>query len=259
MMRALWTAGSGMRAQQLNIDVIAHNLANVNTTGFKKSRVEFQDLIYETMRGAGTRQGNASAPVGLQVGHGVRPAATQRLFSPGSLQETGNPLDVAIEGAGFFEVELPDGSTAYTRDGSFKLDADGFLVTSDGYLLVPEVMIPPEAEDISIGPDGMISYLLDGEREEGDQITLVTFSNPAGLEAIGRNLYRDTGSTGMVEVGLVPGENCGTLASGYLELANVQVVEEMVSMIVAQRAYEISAKAIQAADEMLGMANNLRR
>lgn len=144
MMRALWTAGSGMRAQQLNIDVIAHNLANVNTTGFKKSRVEFQDLLYETLRAAGAGEGIGGAPVGLQVGHGVRPVATQRLFSPGSLQETGNPLDVAIEGVGFFEVELPDGSTAYTRDGSFKLDADGYLVTSDGYYLVPEIMIPPK-------------------------------------------------------------------------------------------------------------------
>ncbi len=259
MMRALWTAGSGMRAQQLNIDVIAHNLANVNTTGFKKSRVEFQDLLYETLRAAGAGEGIGGAPVGLQVGHGVRPVATQRLFSPGSLQETGNPLDVAIEGVGFFEVELPDGSTAYTRDGSFKLDADGYLVTSDGYYLVPEIMIPPEAQDISIGPDGTITYLLDGEREEGDQITLVTFSNPAGLEAIGRNLYRDSGAAGTMEEGLIPGENCGTLASGYLEMANMQVVEEMVNMIIAQRAYEINAKAIQAADEMLGMANNLRR
>jgi len=259
MMRALWTAGSGMRGQQLNIDVIAHNLANVNTTGFKKSRVEFQDLIYETMRGTGTRQGGLSQPVGIQVGHGVRPAATQRLFSPGSLQETGNPLDLAIEGTGFFEVLLPNGSTAYTRDGSFKLDADGYLVTSDGYLLLPEVAVPPEAREINIGPEGMVSYELDGEREEGDQLTLVTFSNPAGLEAMGRNLYRDTGATGVLETGLIPGEDCGTLAPGYLELSNVQVVEEMVNMIVAQRAYETSAKAIQASDEMLSLANNLRR
>lgn len=259
MMRALWTAGSGMRGQQLNIDIIAHNLANVNTTGYKKSRLEFQDLIYETMRGTGTRRGGLSQPVGIQVGHGVRAAATQRLFSPGSLQETGNPLDVAIEGAGFFEILLPNGSTAYSRDGSFKLDADGYLVTSDGYLLLPEVAVPTEAREINIGPDGVVSYELDGEREEGDQITLVTFSNPAGLEAMGRNLYRDTGATGVLETGLIPGEDCGTLAPGYLELSNVQVVEEMVNMIVAQRAYETSAKAIQASDEMLAMANNLRR
>lgn len=259
MMRALWTAGSGMRAQQLNIDVIAHNLANVNTPGFKKSRVEFQDLFYETIRRGGANQGGATAPLALQVGHGVRPADIQRLYTPGSLQETDNPLDLAIEGPGFFEVKLADGTTAYTRDGSFKLDADGFLVTSDGYRLVPEVSIPPEARDIIISPDGIVSYLVDGEWEEGDQITLVTFSNPAGLEAIGRNLYRDTGAAGEMETGLIPGENCGTLASGCLELANVQVVEEMVNMIVAQRAYEVSAKAIQTADEMLGIVNNLRR
>lgn len=257
MMRALWTAGSGMRGQQLNIDVIAHNLANVNTTAFKKSRVEYQDLIYETLPGTGP--GVSGRPVGIQVGHGVRPAAIQRLISPGSLEETGNPLDLALEGSGFFEVLLPNGSSAYTRDGSFKLDADGYLVTSDGYLLLPEVVIPPGAREINIGPDGMVSYELDGEREEGDQLTLVTFSNPAGLEAMGRNLYRDTGAAGVLETGLIPGEDCGTLSPGYLELSNVQVVEEMVNMIVAQRAYETSAKAIQASDEMLALANNLRR
>jgi flagellar basal-body rod protein FlgG len=259
MMRALWTAGSGMRAQQLNIDVVANNLSNVNTIGFKKSRVEFQDLLYETIRPAGARDGDRAIPVALEVGHGVRPAATLRLFNTGSFQETGNTLDLAIEGLGFFEVELPDGSTAYTRDGSFKVDGDGSLVTSSGNLLLPEIMLPPEATDITVSPDGMVSYKLDGETMEGDLITLVTFSNPAGLEAMGRNLYRDTGSAGEVMMGLIPGEECGTLASGYLELSNVQVVEEMINMIVAQRAYETNAKAIQASDEMLGMANNLRR
>ncbi|MGI6575458.1 MAG: flagellar basal-body rod protein FlgG [bacterium] len=256
MMRALWIAGSGMRAQQLNIDVVSHNLSNVNTTGFKKSRVEFQDLLYETIRPAGTRQG---IPVGLEVGHGVRAAATLRQFSTGSLQETGNPLDLAIEGPGFFALELPDGTIAYTRDGSFKLDADGCLVSSSGYWLQPEVVIPPEATDIAISPDGAVSYLLHGKRVEGDRITLVSFSNPAGLEAAGRNLYRYTEAAGEMMTDLVPGEGCGTLAANYLELSNVQVVEEMINMIVAQRAYEINAKAIQAADEMLGMANNLRR
>lgn len=259
MMRALWTASTGMLAQQLNIDVIANNLSNVNTAGFKKSRVEFQDLIYETLRGAAPAPYGGYVPTNLAVGHGVRPAATQRLFSAGNLQPTQNPLDVAIEGDGFFVVELPDGSVAYTRDGSFKINGDGDLVTSDGYLVLPGINIPPGATDLAIAPDGTISYKLDGETVTGDQITLARFPNPAGLEAIGRNLFRDTGAAGYVEDGLIPGEGCGTLTGGYLEMSNVQVVEEMVNMITAQRAYEINAKAITAADEMLGVANNLRR
>ena len=259
MMRALWSASSGMMAQQLNIDVISHNLSNVNTSGFKKSRLEFQDLLYETIRGATPTTGGGYTPSALMVGHGVRPAASQRIFSPGNLQPTQNPLDVAIEGDGFFVVELPTGEQAYTRDGSFKLDGDGDLVTTDGYLVMPGINIPPGAKEIAIAPDGTLTYELGGESVTGDQITLARFPNPAGLTAIGRNLFLDNEAAGPVEDGLIPGEDCGSLASGYIELSNVQVVEEMVNMITAQRAYEINAKAITAADEMLGVANNLRR
>jgi flagellar basal-body rod protein FlgG len=259
MMRALWSASSGMLAQQLNIDVISHNLSNVNTNGFKKSRLEFQDLLYETIRGASPTADGGYVPSDLSVGHGVRPSATLRIFSTGNLQLTQNPLDVAIEGDGFFVVELPSGEEAYTRDGSFKLDADGDLVTTDGYLVMPGINIPPGAKSIVIAADGTISYELVGDAVTGDQITLAQFPNPAGLRALGRNLFLATEAAGPVEDGLIPGEDCGSLASGYIELSNVQVVEEMVNMITAQRAYEINAKAITAADEMLGVANNLRR
>lgn len=259
MMRALWSASSGMLAQQLNIDVISHNLSNVNTNGFKKSRLEFQDLLYETIRGASPTADGGYVPSDLSVGHGVRPSATLRILSTGNLQPTQNPLDVAIEGDGFFVVELPSGEEAYTRDGSFKLDADGDLVTTDGYLVMPGINIPPGAKSIVIAADGTISYELAGDAVTGDQITLAQFTNPAGLRALGRNLFLATEAAGPVEDGLIPGEDCGSLASGYIELSNVQVVEEMVNMITAQRAYEINAKAITAADEMLGVANNLRR
>lgn len=260
MIRALWTASTAMLAQQLNIDVISNNLANVNTAGFKKSRLEFQDLLYETIRGASPTALGGYTPVDLAVGHGVRPAATQRLFSVGNLQPTENPLDVAIDGEGFFVVQLADGTQAYTRDGSFKLNADGDLVTTDGYLVEPGINIPPGATEIAIAPDGTVTYKDEnGDMQEAGQITLARFPNPAGLEALGRNLFRATPAAGYVEDGLIPGEGCGALSSGYLEMSNVQVVEEMVNMITAQRAYEISAKAITAADEMLGVANNLRR
>ena len=260
MMRALWTAGSGMKAQQLNIDIISHNLSNVNTNGFKKNRAEFQDLIYETIREAGIQQGNTLTPVGLQVGHGVRPAATQRIFTPGSLHETGNPLDIAIEGKGFFMVDMPDESTAYTRDGSFKLDSEGYLVTTDGYRISGDISVSPDAADIAVSADGIVSYLEDGNWETSGEITLAAFANPAGLEAQGRNLYRETEAVGEVTTAIIPGEDStGVLASGYLELSNVQAVEEMINMIVAQRAYELNSKAIQTSDEMLGMANNLKR
>lgn len=259
MMRALWSASSGMLAQQLNIDLISHNLSNVNTSGFKKSRLEFQDLLYETVRGAVPTPDGGFTPSPLAVGHGVRPSASLRIFSPGNLQATQNPLDVAIEGEGFFVIELPTGEAAYTRDGSFKLNGDCDLVTTDGYLVMPGINIPPGAKEITIAPDGTISYELGGETITGDQITLAMFPNPAALTAIGRNLFLANEAAGYVEDGLIPGEDCGSLASGYIELSNVQVVEEMVNMITAQRAYEINAKAISAADEMLGVANNLRR
>lgn len=253
-MRALWSAASGMKSQQTNIDVIAHNLANVNTAGFKKSRVEFQSLNYQNLREAAPNN-----PSGLQVGLGVRAATNQRIFLPGSLMETGNNLDVAISGAGFFEVLLPDGSSAFSRDGSFKIDANGNLVTTDGYFLVPDITLPERATDVQIANDGTVTYSLHGEQQQAGQITLVNVLNPAGMQAIGRNLYSYNEAAGPLERGLIPGVEAGSLVGGYLEQSNVQIVEEMVSMITAQRAYEINSRAIQASDEMLATANQLRR
>jgi len=270
MMRALWSASSGMQAQQLNVDIISNNLANVNTTGFKKNRAEFKDLIYETLRRPESPDllPGAAAPIGLQVGHGVRPSATARDFSEGNLQPTDNPLDVAIEGPGFFMVERPDGSLAFTRDGSFKLSLDGtdrILTTSNGYYVLDEnesyIIIPEEYTDISISADGMITAVAeDGTVEELGRIGLVKFSNPAGLLAVGNNLYEATEASGepiVKDDDQAPGY--GTLLQGYLEMSNVKVVEEMVNLIVAQRAYEVNTKAVQTADEMLAQANNLRR
>lgn len=262
MMRALWTAASGMIGQQYKIDTTANNLANVNTTGFKKSRVDFQDLLYQTVRYAGTPvTAGAQIPTGIQIGHGVRPVATQRLFTQGTFQQTDNPLDLVIEGDGFFQVLLPDGSIRYTRDGAFKRDSDGRLVTSDGFPLEPEIRIDENALSINIGSDGTVSIQLPGqdEPEEIGKIQLARFVNPAGLKSDGRNLYLPTAASGPPIVGEPGLDGFGNLAQGYLEMSNVQVVEEMVSMIVAQRAYETNSKAIQAADEMLHTANNLRR
>jgi len=262
MMRALWTAASGMIGQQYKIDTTANNLANVNTTGFKKSRVDFQDLLYQTVKYAGTPvTAGAQIPTGIQIGHGVRPVATQRLFTQGTFQQTDNPLDLVIEGDGFFQVLLPDGSVRYTRDGAFKRDSDGRLVTSDGFPLEPEIRIDENALSINIGSDGTVSIQLPGqdEPEEIGKIQLARFVNPAGLKSDGRNLYSATAASGPAIVGEPGLDGFGNLAQGYLEMSNVQVVEEMVSMIVAQRAYETNSKAIQAADEMLQTANNLRR
>ncbi len=261
MMRSLWTAGSGMVAQQLNIDIISNNLANVNTAGFKKSRVDFQDLLYQTIRVAGTPvvQG-AQVPTGIQLGHGVRPVATQKVFGEGEIKQTDNPLDLLIEGDGFFRVMMPDGTVAYTRDGAFKKDGNGTMVTSDGFPLDPLITIPENAVSVSIGTDGTVSFMLaDGTLQNAGPIQLFRFINPAGLSNFGRNLLRETQSSGVAIPGTPGMEGFGTLAQGYLEMSNVQVVEEMVNMIVAQRAYEVNSKAIQAADEMLQTANNLRR
>lgn len=267
MLRALHSASSGMRAQQLNLDTISNNLANVNTTGFKKNRLEFQDLLYRTMREPGqlTREGR-TIPTGIQVGHGVRAAATPVDFSQGSLQETENPLDLAIEGEGFFAIELPDQSIAYTRDGSFKLDAEGYLVTSNGYYVLDEglgsIYIGEDpVNSIGITEDGTISVVFPGDdqAEEVAQIGLTRFPNPAGLEKIGRNLYRPTEAAGFPTEGLPLEEGLGSINQGFIEMSNVQVVVEMVDMITAQRAYELNSKAITTSDEMLQIANNLKR
>lgn len=262
MIRSLWSAATGMQAQTLNIDVISNNLANVSTSGFKKSRADFQDLLYQTLRAPGvSSSADTQVPTGIQVGHGVRPDATQKMFTQGEFQATENELDMAIEGDGFFQILQPNGESAYTRAGSFKIDSDGRVVTSDGFPMEPEITIPTDAVSLSIGTDGTVSVLLANETEgtEIGEIELADFTNPAGLDSIGRNLYRPTASSGDATVG-TPGEDgYGTIAQGYLELSNVSVVDEMVNMIVAQRAYETNSKTIQASDEMLQTATNLRR
>jgi flagellar basal-body rod protein FlgG len=262
MIRSLWTAASGMQAQTLNIDVIANNLSNVNTAGFKRSRAEFQDLLYETMRAPGvTSAGDNQVPTGIQIGHGTRTVATQRLFTQGDFQHTQNDLDIAIEGAGFFQVIQPDGEIAYTRAGNFKIDGEGRIVTPDGYLIEPNITIPVDTLAVAIGTDGTVSIMQPGQPAPVDigNIELAGFVNPAGLDSIGRNLFLLTDASGDAIVGTPGEEGYGTLAQGYLEMSNVSVVDEMVNMITAQRAYEINSKAIQAADDMLQTANNLKR
>ncbi len=262
MMRSLNTAGTGMVAQQFNLDVIANNLANINTTSFKQQRAEFQDLMYQTFKASGVTSGAGTVnPVALQVGLGSTFSANAINFGPGPLQATGNALDVAINGEGFFQIQRADGQLAYTRDGSFKTDANGLLVTSDGYPVIPEITIPSGAIAVNISISGSISGILPGTNEptELGQLQLATFSNPAGMTRIGQNAYIPGGSSGEASV-VNPGEGgAGDLRSRFLEGSNVQVVEEMVRMILAQRAYEINSKAIQTADDMLGQLNQLKR
>jgi flagellar basal-body rod protein FlgG len=260
MIRALWTAATGMETQQTNMDVIANNLANVNSAGFKKSRADFQDILYQTVKIAGASSApGVEIPTGVQVGLGSRVAAVQKIFTTGDIQQSGNDLDLAIEGSGFFQVSMPNGETAYTRAGAFKKDSTGRMVTSDGYPLSPEIVIPDNATQISIGQYGTVEVFLDGESAptEVGTIELTRFSNPAGLSAQGHNLYSETPTTGAPSVG-IPGENgFGSLAQGFLEGSNVNIMEEMVNMIAGQRAYEINSKAIKTADDMLQMTNNL--
>jgi flagellar basal-body rod protein FlgG len=262
MLRALGIAASGMQAQTLNIDVIANNLANVNTPGFKRSRADFQDLLYETIRPAGApaAAGN-QIPTGIQLGHGTRPVATQKIFLQGDYHQTQNDLDLAIEGAGFFAVQQPNGEIGYTRSGSFKMNSEGQIVTSDGFQLLPEITIPQDAVAVSIGTDGTVTGILAGALEPAEigTIELTRFVNPAGLNSIGRNLFLPTSASGAAITGTAGREGIGTITQGYLEMSNVSVVDEMVNMIAAQRAYEINSKAVQAADDMLQMANNLKR
>ncbi|MFQ5691990.1 MAG: flagellar basal-body rod protein FlgG [Nitrospinota bacterium] len=262
MIRALWTAASGMAAQQFNIDIISNNLANVNTVGFKKGRGDFQDLLYQTIRPAGLSSSSGTEiPTGIQIGHGVRPVAVQKLFFTGSFSKTDNPLDLLIEGKGFFSVTLPNGDTAYTRAGSFKLDSKGRVVTSDGYPLEPEITIPSDTTTFTVGSDGTVSALTAGQTTPNEigQITLVNFPNPPGLSAIGRNLYMPTVASGDPVTGTPGEEGLGTIDQGSLEMSNVNVVDEMVNMISSQRAYELNSRVIQAADDMLQIANNVKR
>lgn len=260
MMRSLWTSATGMIAQQLNIDVISNNLANVNTIGFKKSRAEFEDLLYQDQKIAGTEtEGGRRIPTGIQVGMGVRPTTVHKFFTQGDYQNTENPLDMAIEGNGFFQVDV-NGEEAYTRAGAFKLDADGTVVTANGYPLQPEFTVPEETVNIVVTQDGTITALDRGGDELAQaNITLHTFVNPAGLKATGRNLFVPTEASGDPVEG-TPGENnVGTITQGFLEMSNVEIVDEMVNMIVGQRAYEINSKGIQTSDAMLQTATNLKR
>lgn len=263
MMRALWTAATGMKGQQTNLDVVSNNIANVNTAGFKKYRVDFQDLMYQSMRTEGTVTGddNNQVPTGVNLGHGTKVAATQRVYLQGNFQETGNDFDMVIQGSGFFQVTLPDGTLAYTRDGSFKVDSTGRLVTSDGYVVEPAIVLPEDYTSVTVSPDGRVSVTIPGQNDPDEigQLELARFINPAGLTAMGQNLYLQSGSSGEPVVA-VPGENgLGSIVQRYLEMSNVQLVEEMVNMIVCQRAYEINGKAVTTSDEMLQTAVGLKR
>jgi flagellar basal-body rod protein FlgG len=260
MLRALYSSAAGMESQQLNLDVIANNLANVNTTGFKKSKIEFQDLLYDTTRSAGAEQSNGNQlPTGLQIGHGSRAVATSKVFTEGELTQTGEKLDVAIQGDGFFQVTMPDGTLAYTRDGAFKTSSSGQITTSDG-LSVQSGFQPVAVgtTGITISPDGTVSAT-SSSGTTTFQVQLTRFANPAGLQSVGRNLYLETPASGTPETGTPNQAGFGSLQQGFLEMSNVKVVEEMVNMIVAQRAYEVNSKAVQASDEMMQQSNNLRR
>jgi flagellar basal-body rod protein FlgG len=258
MIRALYSAATGMQAQQKTLEVVANNLANVNTTGFKRNRAEFQDLLYQTDRASGAEQGNSKiAPSGIQIGHGSRLVSTPKLFTTGELTSTGDKFNVAITGDGFFEVTLPNGK-GYTRDGALKIDATGNWVTSDGQQLGGGFQaIPPGTTDVSIAADGTVTAK--GAQSITFKVTLTRFANPAGLTALGNNLYTETPASGAAETGNANENGFGGLAQYYLEMSNVKVVDEMVNMIVAQRAYEVNSKAVQSADEMMGLANGLRR
>ncbi|MFH1130329.1 MAG: flagellar basal-body rod protein FlgG [Pseudomonadota bacterium] len=261
MFRALSTAATGMDAQQTMIDVIAHNLANVNTAGYRKTRADFADLLYETIRAPGTMAAEGrEVPVGIQIGHGVKLAATQMNFSTGTLKETDNPLDLAIEGNGFFMVTLPDGQTAYTRAGTLKTDSQGRLTTVDGNLLEPALTIPPDVVQITVGKDGTVSALLAGQTQPTQlgRINLAGFANPAGLNRIGGNLYLETQASGPARQGTPGQQELGTVAQGFVEMSNVKVIEEMIELIVGQRAYEANSRVIKTADEMLRSTANLR-
>jgi flagellar basal-body rod protein FlgG len=260
MIRSLWTGTTGMHGQQLNIDVIANNLANVSTTGFKKSKTDFQDLLYQTMKVPGSQtSADTQSPTGIMIGLGVKPAAVTKIFSQGDLIQTENDLDVAIEGDGFLQVELPNGNTAYTRSGALKRDSEGRITNSDGYPIIPAITIPDGSRQIAIGDTGVVSAIIgdDTESTELGTFELASFTNNAGLSAIGKNLFQETGASGTATIG-TPGEDgFGTLLQTFLEGSNVNIVEELASMITTQRAYEINSKTIQTSDEMMQTTNNL--
>ena len=254
MLRSLWIAKTGMEGQQTKLDAISNNLANVGTNGYKRSDVVFEDLMYQNLRSAGAASSDQSQlPTGLQVGLGVRAAATTRNFGQGALQQTGNTLDIAVQGNGFFQIQMPDGSTGYTRDGSFQTDANGQIVNSAGYPLQPGLTIPSGATSVSIAANGTVQATLQGQTapQKLGQIQLASFINPAGLDPLGGNLYAETSASGTPNAGTAGSNGLGNLQQGYVEGSNVNVVEELVGMIATQRAYELSSKAIQTSDQML--------
>jgi flagellar basal-body rod protein FlgG len=258
----LYTAASGMNAQQTNIDNTAHNLSNVNTIGFKKARVEFEDLVYQQTKLPGTPNSSATeVPIGLEMGLGTRAVATARDFATGNLRTTSGPLDLAIEGGGFFQVTLPDGRTAYTRAGAFHLNAEGLVVTAEGYSLEPQISIPSDATSISISKEGVVSVAIAGQQapQQVGTIELATFQNAPGLQALGGNFFAVTTASGEPTTGVPGTESMGTVAQGFLEESNVSIVEEMINMILGQRAYEANSRVVRTADEMLAQVNNLAR
>lgn len=260
MIRSLWIAKTGLDAQQMQLDTISHNLANVSTNGYKRSHAVFEDLLYQNLRQAGGQETQQNQlPTGLQVGTGVRPIATARLFTQGNLQQTGNTFDMAINGNGFFSLQMPDGTVAYTRDGSFRVDATGQLVTSNGMPMSPPIVVPPNSVSVTIGADGVVSVMQAGQSSpvQVGQVQLATFVNPAGLDPRGQNVFVETAASGAPTIG-APGNNgAGLINQGYVETSNVNVVEELVAMIQTQRAYEINSKSIQTSDQMLARLSQL--
>ncbi len=262
MMQSLYTASTGMLGMQTQIDTTANNIANVNTIGFKKSRAEFADLMYKVMEYAGTSTSDVTkSPTGIEVGLGSRPTAINKIFSEGSLKQTDNQLDIAITGNGFFKLELPDGTEVYSRNGAFKVDQDGTMVNSDGYVLSPQIVIPPDATSISIGTDGTITVVQPGQVEATivGQIQTTNFINPAGLHSMGDNLYIETDSSGQPVEGIPGIDGLGKLRQGFVELSNVELVVELTDLITGQRAYDSNSKVITTSDEMLQTTNNLKR
>jgi len=262
MMRSLWTAATGMAAQSLNVDVISNNISNVNTTGFKRGRANFQDLMYQQIKSPGSEASSAGTqlPTGIQIGLGVKTASVDSIFSEGSFQQTGNPLDLTIQGRGFFQIQLPNGDSAYTRDGKFSIDSQGQVVTQNGDLVLPGITIPSDAETIQISQDGTVSVVQAGGTQTViGQFQIADFINPAGLTHMGSNLFQVSNASGEAVIGNPSENGLGSVGQGMLEMSNVSMVEEMVNLIAGQRAYEMNSKAIKAADEMLQTANNVRR
>ena len=261
-MRSLDIAATGMLAQQLNVDVISNNIANMNTTGYKRQRAEFQDLLYQNLRRVGSTSSEAGTivPSGIQLGVGVKPAAIYRMTGQGALSITDNPLDLAINGQGYFQVNMPSGETAYTRSGTFQISADGEIVTADGYMVEPGITLPSNAIGVSVNSSGQISVNLDGQVQDQivGQLQLATFPNPPGLDAVGKNLFLETAASGQASTGTPGSAGFGSIEQGALEAANVDVVTEITNLIRAQRAYEMNSRVIQAADEMMSSVAQLR-